>query len=289
MKLIYPKTISLISSTVAVGSDGHAEWSSGTTYGAGTKVMVTTANPHKIYESLQASNTNHSPATSPTWWQDQGGTNRWKMFDEFLDTQTIDSSPIEVEIDASNCDRFMLFNMDAHQVDIELTDNDTSTAVQTETYDLSNGDGSYKLSMIEPIYIYSNATLKITITSTGTVKIGMAAVGWSTEIGVTNWGVKPGFVDYSIKDTDGFGYTYLSVGAWAKEINSTLTLELGETDSVFEDLISARGKVVGAEFNDNGDDFECLRAMGFFKKWKMKLSDQTPSITTLDIDFQGII
>jgi hypothetical protein len=49
-----------------------AEYNSGTTYGSGTQVTVfsgvsnTTA---AVYQSLQASNLNHTPASSPTWWR----------------------------------------------------------------------------------------------------------------------------------------------------------------------------------------------------------------------------
>ena len=46
------------------------EYASGTTYPLGRLVYRTTAaNEKRIYKSLQASNTNHEPTTSPTWWE----------------------------------------------------------------------------------------------------------------------------------------------------------------------------------------------------------------------------
>jgi len=288
MRIIYPKAVTLDSSTIAANSDGHAEWSSGTTYGSGDHVMVTTSEPHKIYESLQAGNTNKPPAANPTWWQDQGGTNRWKMFDEFLDTQSEKLTSIVVEVDASNCDRVMLFNMDATAVSLELTDNGTSSVVQTLNFDLLGNDGAYQPSLISGIYIYADATLKITITKTGgTAKCGLCRVGWSTYIGATKYGISPGFVDYSIKDTDGFGYTYLSVGAWAKEIDLEAIIEYGNVDSVYEDLVAARGTLVGVECNEAETDYECLRAFGYIESWKIKIDNL--KIIPCDINFKGVI
>lgn len=214
-------------------------------------------------------------------------TNQGYMFDAYLDTQTENPLLIEVEISAGNFDRLMLFNLQAETVDIELTDNGTSTVVQTETYDLANGDGTYKPSLIEQIYIYADATLKISITHPATAKCGLCALGWSTDIGATQWGAAPGFVDYSIKSTNEFGDTYLSQGAWAKEVSATLALDKDLADAIFEDLVAARGIVTGVEFNEYDTDFECLRLYGFFKKWKMKFDN--PVKVFLDIDYQGVI
>lgn len=288
MRLIYPKDLTLDSSTIAVGSDGYSEWSSGTTYASGNHVMVTTTTPHKIYESLQSSNTNHAPASSPTYWQDQGGTNRWKMFDEFLDTQSSAATSIVVEIDCSNCDRIMLFNLEAKQIDLELTDNGATpdAVVFTESYDLSISTG-YKLSIIEWIPIIADGTLKITIGNAGgTAKCGYCRAGLSTYIGATKYGIKPGIVDYSIKDTDGFGYTYLSQGAWAKKIESDVIIPYENTDSVVEDLISARSIITGVEFNEE-TDYECIRAIGFIRDWKLPISNKVKNI--LSVEFQGVI
>lgn len=53
-------------------------WSSGTTYAEGDDVMYLGG----LYRSLQGSNTNHSPDTSPSWWEvferADGATFRWK-------------------------------------------------------------------------------------------------------------------------------------------------------------------------------------------------------------------
>lgn len=57
----------LISSTVPEAF--VTTYNAGTTYGAGDIRGVTTGTSQIVYKSLQASNTGHTPASSPTWWQ----------------------------------------------------------------------------------------------------------------------------------------------------------------------------------------------------------------------------
>lgn len=48
-------------------------WASGTTYASGNRAGVAgTKNSQVVYESVQNGNTNHTPASSPTWWKAVG-------------------------------------------------------------------------------------------------------------------------------------------------------------------------------------------------------------------------
>lgn len=52
-----------------------AAWNSGTTFGlAATASIAAAHNGFDVYESLQAANTNHAPASSPLWWKLRGRT-----------------------------------------------------------------------------------------------------------------------------------------------------------------------------------------------------------------------
>ena len=52
-----------------------AAYNGGTTYGLDAEVSVAWANnSFDVYRSLQAGNTGHTPATSPTWWRFMGST-----------------------------------------------------------------------------------------------------------------------------------------------------------------------------------------------------------------------
>lgn len=70
MKLIRPTVITdaiLTSSDVPEGA-GSA-YSSGTTYALNARSDVITGTVIDVYQSLQAANLNHAPASSPTWWR----------------------------------------------------------------------------------------------------------------------------------------------------------------------------------------------------------------------------
>ena len=70
-----------------VPENDYAEWAVGTTYALGDRVILTST--HRVYESLQASNTGNNPtALGSTFWIDAGPTNRWAIFDTSVSTQT---------------------------------------------------------------------------------------------------------------------------------------------------------------------------------------------------------
>lgn len=282
-KLITPATLSLEASNIAVGSDGHSEWNSGTTYYAEDMVMVTTSEPHKIYECLQT-NANKPPADNPTYWQDQGGTNRWKMFDGYLNTQSSRSDNIEVDVAADNCDQLYLFGLDATSIDISLYDNDESEVVQTGTTNLA----ADQISVIIPIYIYADSTLTVTINKSGsTAKCGVCGVGLSTVIGITQWGLRPQIVDYSIKDTNESGYTYLSQGNWAQETDVEVLMDSLAVDNVYENLVDVRGTVCVLDANQCGTDYDSARQYGYMRDWEILLEKTKEA--RVKIDFMGVI
>jgi hypothetical protein len=207
------------------------------------------------------------------------------MFDSYLNTQTEYSDLIEVGVDADNSDRVMLFNLDAYSVDLELTDDDAGSVVMSKSIDLSTDYGYYQSWIIESIYIYANATLKITINkSGGTAKCGICRVGQGTFIGKTQYGPKMGFLDYSIKDVDDWGRTYLDTGLWAKEHDVEVQLDTETVDNVYEDLANARGQLVAIECNENDTDYEALRLFCFIPSWDIKLNY---AISTLTMTLRG--
>lgn len=211
-----------------------------------------------------------------------------KMFDDYLNSQTTYPDLIEVRIEFNNCDRVGLFNIDAKSIDFELTDNDTSAVVMTKTVDLEMTDGEYYQWVIEPIFIYADATLKISIHYLGgTAKCGKCSVGLSSYIGTTQYGSKPGFSDYSIKAINEFGQAYLLQGNWAKNNDIPLAVPTEITDAVYEDLAAVRGALCMFEGNENDSGYEVLRVFGYLQDWKLVLSGPTMCFAALTI--KGVI
>ena len=216
------------------------------------------------------------------------GDNQGYMFDSYLNTQTEYADLIEVEVSFDNCDRVALFNIDAYSVDLELTDDDTSTIVQTKSIDLEMSDGEYQQWIIEPMYIYANATLKISINKLGSdAKCGMCGIGLSTYLGKTQYSPQAGFTDYSIKSTNEFGQTYLLQGNWAKRPQIRLISDYAQIDAIYEDLVSIRGTTSFFEINEDNTDYETLRVYGFIEDWTINID--SPELIFIDLIIQGVI
>jgi hypothetical protein len=285
MILIAPKSVTLESSNVPESL--YIEYDRRTTYVLDDYVYVTLdkdgvteITPHKIYKAL-AGTTGDYPPDNIAKWQDLGGTNRWKMFDEFLNTQTELATAINVEIDVSNCDKIGLFNVDADSITILIYDNSDSSLIQTYTKDMTG-----ITSVVVPIYIYADVTADITISKTGTAKCGACSPGLSTYFGTTQWGVTPKFIDYSIKSEGAYG-VYVSEGAWAKEIDGETLFNRENIDNIYEDLVNARGQIVMIDSNENDTGYRLLHAMGYIDDWT--IVDMSPSLAKLEMIFMGVI
>ena len=210
------------------------------------------------------------------------------MFDEYLNRQTSNADLIEVQIAFNNADRVALFNLEATSIVLQLTDNATSEVVQTKTIDLEMIDGEYQQWVIDSAYIYADATMKISIHNAGSdAKCGKCGIGLSTNIGQTQYGAQAGFIDYSIKDINEFGQTYLNPGNWAKNPSITTVIDYDIIDEVFEDLADVRGKLVFFEGNEQDSNFESFRALGFIEDWRITVNN--PSIAWVDLSLQGVI
>ena len=210
------------------------------------------------------------------------------MFDEYLNTQTVYADIIDVVIEFNNVDRLALFNIDGYTVDLDLTDMSTSTLVQSKTIDLALSGGGYQTWLIEPMYIYANAQLRIRIYKSGdTAKCGKCGHGLNSYIGTTIYDVTTGFQDYSIKDINGFGYVYINEGFWAKTPSLTLEIDYDNIDNVYEDLISVRGVLAFFEGNEDDTGFELLRVYGFLDDWSINITN--PAIATVNLSIQGAI
>lgn len=122
------KTASTFRLALKVG--GTAIATSGTQSGTHTA----TAQIHKVFESLQAANTGNYPLISSTWWVEVGSTNRWRMFDEALSSQTANPDSISVTLDTTGrVDSVAIFNISAATARFTMSD---QTGGQTFTVTL---------------------------------------------------------------------------------------------------------------------------------------------------------
>lgn len=283
----------LVSSNVT--ENDYAAWNSGTTYALGDFVILTST--HKIYKSLQASNTNHDPTTSPTWWADQGSTNRWKMFDEIVSTQTSRTSPITVVIDCGRINSLALVNLSATSANVVITDTVDSSVVYDKTIDLVEYPApdwySYFYSpfsaktaaVFSDIPPFSTARATITITNTaGNAACGICVMGMLLYLGDSDYGsTSVRNIDYSRKDVDEFGNYVITKRRFAKLIKTVLNTSSTRTDYINRVLSEYRSTPV-MWIGDTSGTFDSLIVYGFYKDFETVLTDYTESTCTLEIE-----
>ena len=210
----------LISSNVP--ETDYPVYNSGTTYADGAIVMVTTGE-HRIYESLQAANTGHTPIDNPLWWLDLGPTNRWAMFDSVVNTQTSNPGNISFVLQPGGINSLGLMELEGSSVTVELVDVGTSQIVysRTENLQIQNAYNFYthvfepfaykKHLIFTDIPTYATGMLQITITGINgaAAKCGVCTVGLARYLGMLQYRPTVGIIDYSTKKTDDFGRTTL--------------------------------------------------------------------------------
>jgi len=300
MRMVRPITITdaiLLSSNVA--ETDYAAYVAGTTYALAARVIVVAT--HKIYESAQAGNVGHYPpdnlAGATPYWLEVGATNRWRMLDGKVGSQTTNADTIELALDTSEQSSVNFLQLEAASLLIEVTDNTTSTVVYSETFSLISDkniiDGwTY---FFEPfiftrnrsvgIPLLADSTTAITISNlTGTAKCGEVLIGNSTFIAPVAFGAELGLTDYSVPQVDDFGnYSYLQ-RSWSKRGTFSLQIDNNRIEYIL-DLFADIRTVPVLWIPDDGEKLRSsLMVYGIYKAFSTVISYPQLSMCSLEID-----
>ncbi|VVO44312.1 hypothetical protein [Pseudomonas fluorescens] len=291
MRLIKPVEITpakLISSNVP--ETDYPAWVAGT-YALGDKRI----RDHHIYESLAAANTaNPSDATK---WQDLGFTNRWRMFDNKVESLTTNPGTIEVTIlPGAVVNSLALFNLKGKSVTVTMVD-----ALEGEVYrkQISLVDAAvtnWYDWFFEPVGIrtdvvvldmpaYGSANIVVTIDAGAEVAaVGHFVIGSVKTIGTALYGTSVGINDYSRKTTDDFGNTVVIQRSFSSRAEFDIALDTSEVTRVRRLLADLRATPVvwiGEE------SYEATILFGFYKDFQIVFSG--PSVSDCSITVEGVI
>lgn len=295
MKLIRPTTITEAMLTACdVPETDYSAWSSGTTYALGNKVIYS----HKIYESLQAANTNHDPVTATTWWLDCGYDNRWKMFDAVVGSQTSQATSITLTLEPGLIDSMAFLDLEASTIDIVMTD-PTDGVVYTESIDLVAKTyivDAYSY-FFEPIITddsvvllgvpaYGSASIAITISNPGgTAKVGTLVVGAQKDLGGTQYNPTVSINDYSRKDVDDFGNYTVVQRAYSKRLSCETWVANNMVDDLHRTLAAYRATPAVWVGTDDGS-FSSMIVYGFYKSFSITIP--YPDYSTCSLEIEGL-
>lgn len=290
MKIINPNSFILVDSTVP--DTTYAQWDINTSYAAGAYVSL--SSNHGEYQAL-TSNVGKTPQLNPTDWKFLGTTNRWKMFDQFLNTQTSKESEFTTTVSSYDAKVIFLGNITADTVQIQIKDNALGSIIEDKTFSLINEPTDWLMYFYNDVtyvkrnIIYERTTLNrdvsiiITAKSSTVARVGIFIVGSIYSIGTTQWNFKLSSLDYSTVATDtASGATYLQKGNYAKLLDGQLFIKTIGSDAVYSVLVSAQGTPV--VFYDQP---EITLLYGFIKTFDMTIV--SPIETRVDIKLQGLI
>ena len=310
MNIIRP---TVITDTILISSDvteaDYQTWAlGGGPYAAAERVIVKTSNIHMIYESLADGNIGHDPVvdcalTTPLYWKEISATNRWKVFDKKVGSQTSKTASMNYVFMPGIIDSMTLLNMDGTNVDIVMTD-PVEGIVYTETINLISTVNviDWYTYFFEPIIRaidlvksdlakvnlppYLLATLSVTITySGGTAKCGEIVLGLKSEIGKLQATPGPAaeFTDYSTKDVDDAGNYIIVERPFSKRFTGNLLIKNTIIDEIYRQLALYRATPIVWIGSEN---YTCLIIYGFCKQFKFTV--EYMNFTEFSLEVEGL-
>ncbi|MDO8800044.1 hypothetical protein [Phenylobacterium sp.] len=289
----------------AAGTFKVAETPDGTpinTSSAGSGTHTATTFVHRVYESLQASNTGHYPAlaASSTWWADVGPTNRWAMFDLERNTGTTQASPLTVVLTPGvRVDSLALVGLVADSVTISITVSvvevytatvNLSTRVVLNAYDYCFLPFSYAAAVAKfDLPPYTNGVITVTITrASGAVTCGGLVTGLNTYLGTTIHSAEADALNFSRVTRDEYGNSELVPRRTVPKVNMAIVCEKANVNKAR--AIQALGNATpmlwsGIDDQDSGY-FEAVLILGIYKAFRISMD--RPETATISLELEDV-
>jgi hypothetical protein len=295
MRVIIPlKMTDAILTNSNVPEDDFPEWNSSVSYTTGQKVIVLST--HRIYEALQ-NNTNVNPVTDTAeTWLDIGPTNRWSVFDGAIESQTTQFQTVEYEFTSDGTySGIALLNMEASQVTVDILDS-IEGAQPTLTFSLVDNSNvfdwfsyfffpilSKKDLIVSNLPIFANSVITINVTALETVKIGEIIIGEDLILGKSLLGGRLGIEDFSTKQKDVFGRTFIFERAFANTVDFQFSFPISSARRV--SLVLAELRARPAVYYTEPSLIEYgANVYGFPRDFRINLETSNVAFATLEIE-----
>lgn len=253
-------------------------------YNAGTAYALADVIQYggRLYESLQAANTGHTPDASPTWWLDTGPTNNTAPFDGQVGTVAAGGSQEETICikTATPANAFGLFGLE----NVSYLHGIISTGGMTGQGSLYKS-GNPTMAVLEDDF-GGSYYLTVTVNSGSGVVfpgIGEIVVGYMREIGETEYGTGLGLIDYSRKDTDEFGVTTFVERPYAKRMSVNVKVDKADFNTMTELMFTLRATPT-AWIPSDDTDYSSAIVYGFIRDFRAVIAYKTASLYSLEIE-----
>jgi hypothetical protein len=261
-------------------------WVAGT-YAQGAKVRDAA---NLTYESQVASNT--AALTDKAKWLPLGATNRWKVFDKAVNSQTSAPGLLTFSVKPGTVvGTAMLLNMEGASVTISQSE---SGYVRTKSLVRHEVDNWFNFYYEEPVRSgdavftdippYPSATLTVTIDNgPNDAKIGACLIGKPIVIGKVTASFSAGVLSYSTSTADTFGNINMVKRYNAPRMNFDVMIPSGREDESYRILRQYTDVEIGVIV---GDAFSMGIGYGFLGQWEVPKSGNG---RTARIEFKGLV
>lgn len=279
-----------------VPEEDYPEWGPGDSFDTGGRVIVEAE--HNVYQSLVDGNIGNVPVNSPTKWQLVGSTNRWKPFDQKITSQVEQPSLITYQLKpGQTITSLAILNLRAAtKLTVRMVDPDYGEVklkvVNLSRIPVSSGWWAWFFgerraptqAIINGLPTYPNADLFIDIEGGDTLAVGVILIGRlrTFSMGVKR-GVRLGINDFSRKERNPFGDTFLLERPFSRRINFSMMLKKRGVDSLDRFLTDVRAVLCLWVVSSR---FESSIAYGFYKSFEILLNYY--DYADCDIDIEGI-
>ncbi|MGE0350943.1 hypothetical protein [Hydrogenophaga sp.] len=296
MKVLKPNVMApgMLVSSDAV--EAEAAWSDAATYAEGDIRVYETGR----YQSLQASNLNHEPSSSPTWWTLLGPSNTWAMFDDQVSTETEANESLEVVVNTGIIDTVAILGVNAQTAHVTVRDGPGGTVVYEETQSMAGEEvfSWYEYFFSDPtvrrsqavftgIPPFGSSELTVELTAAAGLQIGSLVFGRVKDLGQPYYGARAGITDYSRKNTDDFGTTTFVRRAYSKNLQVQLEVDNLQVNRVQRLLYDLRATPVVWLGSNRPEFSEPLVVFGFYKDFYCGI--EYPKVSTYFLEIEGLI
>jgi hypothetical protein len=260
----------------------------------GGAAINTTGTQSGVHTAVAGNNLAQTPP-NVAYWIDAGATNRWRIFDQSITSQTSNPDTIVNTLTISGrADSVVLLNSNAASGRVTMTDA-IDGVVYDSTFNMVSNSGiqDWYAWTFEPIVRiqdkaitdmppYANAVVAVTLTDIGgTPLCGGLVIGQSKDIGGTQYGAKVGIQDYSTKQRDAFGNYTILQRAFNKRADFTVWVLAAYVDALENLLATYRAiPIVYIGVTTYGSTI----IYGFYKDFSVDIAYPTESICTIQLE-----
>lgn len=233
-----------------IPEDDHPEYDPNATYAAGERCI--TAATHQVWQSVDDGNKGNNPLTSPTKWKSPGVTNRWRAFDDAINTQTTTPSieaPYEITYQIRPFAAVTAMNFlnvtNALSIRVRMIDPVLGlvydkTALMTTPPETSSwwvwsfgGRKVATMASFTDLPAYLDADLYINIEGGSGLGVGVIMFGQQRVFGMgAQYGARVGMLSHSVRQRDEFGTLRLLRRLPSQRMGFALLLQNTEVDSL---------------------------------------------------------